>query len=196
MGKRIFNRIVALAAVLLAAGPVLAQDGASTAPLPRSMASPFRIAPVIGASSFATDNELQLDEFDNNGFSGGIFADFGGGTFSFETGILALGGRAVTGEQAAAVDVTSWGVPLLGKVNFSGQPHSTIFLKAGGMPCQCSGGADEFDIMGVGGLGAAIPLGRSSSLLLDASYNRLFGDSGEVTDYQGVSLLAGLQLNI
>jgi hypothetical protein len=50
--------------------------------------------------------------------------------------------------------------------------------------------------MAVGGLGGNIPLGKNSSVLLDASYNRLFSQSGDLTNYQGLALLAGLSFNI
>lgn len=184
------------AALVLASSPAFAQEGTSTADLPRTQASSFRIAPVLGASSFTVNNEVSTENFDD-GFSAGLFADFGSGTWNFETGIVTLQSNGDAEGGTGAFNVETWGIPLLAKFNFSGKPHSTVFLKAGAMPYTATGdGSNDFDIMAVGGIGGNIPLGRNSSLLLDASYNRLFTENGDVTDLQGIALLAGLSFNI
>ena len=182
-------------AALLIAGPAMAQDTTSLeAPLPRSMASPFRIIPVAGASSFTTGSTVDVDNF-GDGFSAGLYADFGQQMFTFETGILTLSSRGQRVGDQASINVDTWGVPLLAKVNFSGKPHETIFLKAGAMPFTAAE-ATDFDLMGVAGVGGHIPLGRNSSLLIEGTYNRLFTSGGDLTDYQGITLLGGLSLNI
>jgi hypothetical protein len=189
--------VLALTAIVLSSASAMAQDvGSSEAPLPRSMAAPFRLIPVAGASSFTTASSLSNVKFDQ-GFSAGLLGDFGENFWTFETGILALNSAENRAGDTAAVTVNSWGVPLLAKVNFSGHPHQTVFAKIGAMPFTASGASStNFDVMAVGGIGGAIPLGRNSSLVLDASYNRLFTRSGNLTDYQGIALLAGLSLNI
>lgn len=201
MTKRLFGSLTA--ASLLTVGLFMttaaqAQDtteGSVEAPMPRTSAAPFRIMPVVGSSSFTTADEIDTDEFGDT-LSAGVLADFGSGRWTFETGILTLQSDTNTTEDSAAIDIDTWGVPLLAKVNFSGKPHETIFLKAGVMPFNAAGDADEFDVLGVAGVGGAIPLGRNSSLLLDASYNRRIGDDGVLGDYQGISLLGGLSFNL
>jgi hypothetical protein len=188
----LFGAVAALAVSSIA----VAQDSSSTAPMPRSEESNFRLIPVAGASSFTTAPTLKGVKFDQ-GFSAGLFADFGNEKWVFETGILALNAQEQTSGQTAAAQVSTWGVPLLAKMNFSGKPHDSVFLKAGVMPFNASGASStNFDVMGVAGIGGDIPLGRNSSLLLDAAYNRLFTRQGNETDLQGVTLLAGLSLNI
>ena len=162
---------------------------------PRSYPSFVRLIPAAGASSFTSANEATLDNLDD-GFTAGIFADFGSNTWVFETGVLALTASGDTSGDSAAVDVDSWGIPLLAKINFSGKPQSTVFLKVGAMPFQPSGASDDFDVLGVAGIGGAIPLFRNTALTLDASYNRLFDDSGELGTYQGIALLGGLQFGL
>ncbi len=172
------------------------EGGVSQAPLPRSIATPVRIAPVLGASSFSTTADLNELKFDQ-GFSAGILGDFGTGHWTFETGILSLNSRATAEGETTSFTVNTWGIPLIAKFNFSGHPHRTVFLKGGVMPFTASGDkATDFDMLAVAGIGGNIPFGRSTSLLLDASYNRMFTQGGDLTDYQGVSLLAGLSLNI
>lgn len=188
---------LALAAIAMAASQAMAQDATSVAQQPgRSNAAAFRLAPVAGASSFANSTTLETDNF-NQGFSAGLFADFGASYWNFETGILSLSANSSRNGSSAAVNINTWGVPLLAKVNFSGNPHETVFLKAGAMPFLASGqDVNDFNIMAVGGVGGNIPLGKNSSVLLDASYNRLFSQSGELSNYQGLALLAGLSFNI
>ncbi len=188
--------LLTASALVLTAVPAFAQDsGVSTADLPRTMASPLRLTPVVGASSFTTNNTVDVTNF-NEGISAGLLADIGSGFWTFETGILTLQSNVDRTGDTGAINVDTWGVPLLAKVNFSGMPHSTVFAKLGAMPFTATGDADDFDIMAVGGIGGALPLGRNSSLIIDATYNRLFTTGGDLTNYQGVSLLAGLSLNI
>jgi hypothetical protein len=186
----------ALSAIALAGATAMAQDSTSVAQQPgRSNAADFRLAPVIGASSFANDTTVQTG-FDQ-GFSAGVFADFGPSTWNFETGVLTLSSNASKDHSSASVNVNTWGVPLLAKMNFSGNPHETVFLKAGAMPFLASGqDINEFNVMAVGGVGGNIPLGKNSSILLDATYNRLFSQGGELTNYQGLALLGGLSFNL
>lgn len=174
----------------------MAQDtGVSQAPLPRSTASPLRIIPVIGQSSFSTDPDLDI-KF-NQGFSAGILGDFGDKYWSFESGLLSLNSTESKAGDTRSFRVSSWGIPLLAKINFSGHPHQTVFLKGGVMPFTASGDkSTTLDILGVAGLGGHVPLGRNSSILLDATYNRMFTRTGDMSDYQGLALLAGLSLNI
>lgn len=196
MLKRIFIGLFAFVAAFAMSIESMAQEGISQAPLPRSMASPFRIIPVGGASSFTTAPNLNNVDF-NQGFSAGLLADFGSRFWTFESGVLSLNSRETRSGDTTAVTVNSWGIPLLAKMNFSGKPHETVFLKLGAMPFTASGASStNFDVLGVGGVGGHIPLGRNSSILLDASYNRLFTRAGNLTDYQGIALLAGLSLNI
>ncbi|MES2964646.1 MAG: hypothetical protein V4760_12205 [Bdellovibrionota bacterium] len=200
MINRIFGSLMAFALVAFGLmAPANAQENATTVTgeLPRTMAAPIRIIPVAGASSFARSQDIKTDRFDD-GFSMGLLADFGSSWLTFETGILSLQSRGVTSDNntSAAVDVDSWGIPLLAKMNFSGKPHETVFLKAGVMPFRTGGDVEDTDIMGVAGIGGAIPLGRNSSLQLDAAFNRSFTTGGDLTDYQGLSLLAGLAFNL
>lgn len=200
--NRILGSMMALALVAFGtvfAAPAHAQENATTVQgeLPRTMAAPIRVIPVAGASSFATSDTLKTDNFDD-GFSAGILADIGSRYLTWETGILSLQSRGVTNEsnQSAAIDVESWGIPLLAKVNFSGKPHETVFAKVGAMPFRSGGDVNATNVMGVAGIGGAVPLGRNTSLQLDAAYNRSFTNEGNLSNYQGLSLLAGLAFNM
>ncbi len=174
--------------------PAVAETRADT---PRWWPSSVRVIPTAGASSFTTADKLDFDNFDR-GFTAGAFLDFGGGPWVFETGVLALQtrGTADASTGAAAFDVDSWGIPLLAKWNMSGHPNSTVFLKAGAMPFQPDGTSDDFDVLGVAGIGAAIPLFRNTALTLEGSYNRLFDDGGELGAYSGVAFLGGLSFGL
>ncbi|MES2855525.1 MAG: hypothetical protein V4692_06670, partial [Bdellovibrionota bacterium] len=135
MMKSLFGSITA--ATLLSLGMLAtaqAQEGTIEAPQPRSEASPFRLTPVIGSSSFTTADEVDTDEFGDT-LSAGVLADFGRGGLTFQTGVLTLQTEASSSDGGnASVDIDTWGVPLLLRVNFSGKPHETVFLKAGAMP--------------------------------------------------------------
>lgn len=169
----------------------------STAKPPRSYESAIRLIPVVGASSFTIDDEVDWDNFDE-GFTAGILADFGTADLVFETGVLALNANATedANNDSVTLDVNSWGIPLLGKWNMSGHPHSTVFLKAGVMPFQPSGASDDFEVLGVAGIGAALPLFRNTALTLDATYNALFDNDGPLGNFQGVALMGGLQFGL
>jgi hypothetical protein len=198
MLKQLVGSVAALSAALFVGSFAQAQEtGTTTGELPRVIDSSVRIAPVFGTSSFATSSTLETDNFGDS-YSAGIFADFGKGTWAFETGILTLQADADTGDNTVAANIDTWGIPLLAKWNMTGRPHETFFVKAGAMPFVANGAGDSNDlnVMAVGGIGGAIKLGRSSALLLDASYNRLFTDNGDLTDYQGIALLAGLSFNL
>lgn len=187
---------LAVTTITLAAVAANAQDATSVSQQPgRSNAAALRLAPVVGASSMANDSSLQTSF--NSGFSAGLFADFGASYWNFETGVLSLSSNGVRTGSAASVNVNTWGIPLLAKINFTGNPHETVFLKAGVMPFLASGqNINTFNVMGVGGVGGNIPLGKNSSIILDASYNRLFTQGGDLTNYQGLALLGGLSFNI
>ena len=195
------KRFMGLAIAFIATGaigmPAHAQEDATTVTgdLPRTMGAPIRVLPVVGASSFSTEDDLDTDNFDN-GFSAGLFVDFGSRFWTFETGILSLQSRGISAGNTSTVNVDSWGIPLLAKLNFSGKPHETVFLKGGAMPFQTGGDVQDTDVMGVAGVGGALPIGRNSSFQLDATYNRAFSSGGEVTDFQGVAILAGLAFNM
>ena len=189
--------VAAALATLTLATPAMAQDsGTSSAPLPRTMSAPMRLIPVAGASSFGTSTSNAYNNYDQ-GFSAGLLADFGSDVWTFETGLLSLNGQANRVGDNASISINSWGIPLLAKVNFSGHPLSTIFAKGGVMPFTITSQNNEFNWMGVAGIGAAIPLGRNTSLTLDADYEHIINTSNTLSnDYQGVSLLAGLAFNI
>ena len=166
------------------------------ADLPRTSASSLRLIPAFGMSSFTNNGTPDLKHFSGS-YTAGLLADLGSGYASFETGIVTLSAQTTADNGNASFHVGTWGVPLLAKFNFSGNPHETIFAKAGVMPFTFSGdGRSGFNIMGVGGLGGHIALGQNSSLLLDATYNRLFTRSGNLTNYQGFAMMAGLAFNI
>jgi exonuclease VII small subunit len=172
------------------------EAGAIMGQQPRTQASAFRLTPVFGASSMTTTGDVNLDNLDQ-GFSAGVFADFGGGSFDFQTGVLALQADAQIGDDTAAASINNWGIPLVAKWNLSGKPHSTVYLKAGAMPMFTTGGdVDELDVLGIAGIGAALPLGRNSSFVIDAAYNGLVTTEGTLTDYEGITLLGGLSFNL
>lgn len=197
MMKGLMTGLFATVTTLMLFGSAQAQTGGtSEAPLPRAISAPFRVIPVAGASSFTTASNIGNLNF-NQGFSAGLLADFGHTFWNFETGVMALNSSETRSGDTASVTVNTWGIPLLAKLNFSGKPHETIFAKAGVMPFSASGASStNFDIMAVGGIGGDIPLGHSSALILDASYNRLFTRAGNLTEYQGIALLAGFSFNI
>jgi len=99
------------------------------------------------------------------------------------------------GQVAANID--QWGIPLLAKYHFSGAPQRTFFAKTGIMPISVTTLNNEIDWMGVFGLGATIPVSQNTSVALDGSYNRILNMGSSLSnDYQGLSLLAGLSINL
>lgn len=155
---------------------------------PRTYPSVVRIIPTYGTASFNNGNATLKNLGDTQ--AGGLFVDIGSGWLTGETGILAMSGDVNTSKTGASVNVNSWSIPALAKFNFSGNPHSTVFAKLGAMTYDTN--RSNMDIMGVAGLGGAIPLGRNSAINLDASYNQLFNNSGDLTNYKGIALLGGL----
>lgn len=204
MLKRLFMPILAVSSLLVLSTPSNAQEttviaapsGESHAQMPSTAeAAPFRLIPVAGASSFQASNRATLNNF-NEGYTAGILADFGPGALSFETGGLILSTETLGTRATESVRLNNWGIPLLAKFNFSGKPHETIFLKAGGMPMFTTGAIDEFNVMGVAGVGGAIKMSQNSSFVIDATYNRLLTQSNNISDYQGVTFLGGLQFDL
>ena len=188
--------LLALAGLMGFGSSSFAQEAQVSAPLPRTMASPIRLIPEIGVSSFSNSTSVSTDNF-GQGFSASLLADFGDNYWNFETGIETLKSQINRGERSAAVNVNTWGIPVLAKYNVSGRPHETVFFKAGAMPFAANGdNINQFNVMAVGGIGGALPLGHNSSVLIDATYNRLVNNSGDLTNYQGIALLAGLSLNL
>jgi hypothetical protein len=164
------------------------------APAPTVHAPSFRITPVGGVASFGVD-KATTDNFDE-GFAAGLLLGFGR-AWSFETGLLSLQTDVIQG--GAGVDIDTLGVPLFVKYNFTGNPNAGLFVKAGAMPFWDPGELDDFedvDLLGVAGLGGAIPVTRNASILLDASYNRNLTDQRVSNDYQGYTVLAGIQIGI
>lgn len=179
-----------------ASGTATAPAAAETrAARPRFMPANVRLIPTAGAASFTTARKATLDNFDN-GFTAGLLADLGGGTFVFEAGILALNVQGDVNDGQGNFNVDSWGIPLLAKVNFSGQPNSTVYAKAGVLPFQPSGTSSNFDVLGVAGIGGAIPLMANSAITLEATYNRIFNDTTSLGSYQGVALMGGLSFGL
>ena len=180
------------------ATPAFAQDsGSSTGHLPTTLSGPTRMVPALGVSSFVTSNTKPINTYDK-GFSAGIFADWGKTAWAFETGIVTLNSTAQRADNTVSATINSWGIPILGKYNFSGDPHRTFFAKAGVMPSTTTGDvSNEFNWLAVGGVGGAIPLSTNVSLDLDAAYNRILNTSTTLTnDYQGVTLLAGISIDM
>lgn len=185
------KNLIALIAALLVVPAVQAADsaGSISADAPRTYESSVRIIPTFGTAAFAP-GKVDLGALGDT-TAGGLFVDFGRGMLTGETGILAMSGDIDTGDNRAAVNVDSWSIPLFAKFNFSGNPHSTIFAKVGAMTYD-PGDNGDLNVMGVAGLGGAIPLGRNSAINLDATYNRLFQNDGDLAELQGVALLGGL----
>jgi hypothetical protein len=162
---------------------------------PKTEESSVRLIPALGSSSFANDSDVHTDNF--RGMTAALFADFGKYDASFETGIETFASSVRTSRGTSTVSVNSWGIPLLAKWNMSGKPQETVYLKAGAMPFVTNGAdSNSLDFMGVAGVGGNIPLGRNSSIMLDATYNRLFNNDGDLTNLQGIALLGGLSINL
>jgi hypothetical protein len=201
MLKKLAAPFLAIAALLAFAvpahsGTTYVNGGENRADMPRQNVSPLRLIPVAGASSFTTNDKVDLKHFDGS-FAAGLLADLGDSYLNFETGIQTLSTRGHAENGNAAFSVNTWGIPLLAKFNFSGNPHQTVFAKAGAMPFTSSGdGRSGFNVLGVAGIGGNIGLGQNSSLVLDATYNRLFTKNGDLTSYQGIALMAGLSFNL
>jgi hypothetical protein len=185
------KKFLALLAALLFVPFAQADETAGTieADAPRTYESDVRIIPTFGTAAFSP-GEVDVDDLGDT-TAGGLFIDFGDGWLVGETGILAMSGDIDTADNSASVDVDSWSIPLFAKFNFSGNPHSTVFAKVGAMSYD-PGDAGDFNVMGVAGLGGAIPLGKNSAINLDATYNRLFQDDGDLAELQGIALLGGL----
>ncbi len=162
---------------------------------PRFLSAAIHLIPTAGAASFTTQNRATLENFDD-GFTGGLFVDFGSRALVFETGILALNVNGNISEDEGNFNVDSWGIPVLAKMNFSGNPKSGVFAKLGVMPFQPTGTSGDIDVLGVAGLGGAIPLFTNTSLTVEATYNRIVDDNGSLGSYQGVAVLGGLQFGL
>lgn len=178
--------LAALATLLLVPYAQADTAGSISGRAPRTYDSAVRVIPSIGTASFQNGSATMK----NNQTAGGLFVDLGSSYVVGETGILSMGGNVNTNNNAASVSVSSWSVPVLAKINFSGHPQSTVFAKVGAMTYDTN--QTNMQVMGVAGLGGAIPLGHNSALNLDATYNRLFSNNADFTDYQGIALLGGL----
>ncbi len=169
----------------------------STAPAPRSgYSSPVRIIPSFGTASFGVTTNSTLSNLDkSNAF--GVLLDFGGGALALETGILSLQTRGDASGGQVAFQVDSYGVPVLAKYSFSGNPTRGFYAKLGAMPFKPTTNGSNVDVLGVGGVGAAIPIGANSAIDLDANYNHILNQNSDLSnDYQGYTFLAGLSLGI
>jgi len=170
------------------------QAAQTTGAMPR-MITPARLIPVIGQSSFVTSASQKFSY--GNDFAAGLFADFGKDWWVLETGIVTLNTSAQRTGGHLAADINSWGVPVLAKYNFTGSPQQTVFAKTGILPFTVTTMNNELNWLGVLGLGATIPLGTNTSLALDGAYNHILNTGSSLSnDYQGVSLLAGLSINL
>lgn len=156
----------------------------------------IRLIPMAGSASMDRQNNPDLDNLED-GFSTGLLVDIGQAYWALETGVTYTTTEVFSPVAGAQTDVDFWGLPLLAKVNFSGNPQSTIYAKAGVSVITADSDTantfDEVDLLGQAGLGAAIPLGfQELSLVIDGTYNELFTREGINTNYSGYQLMAGL----
>ncbi len=154
----------------------------------------LRLTPFFGFGSADSDGVGDVDINRNTSF--GAWLDFGRSFLTFQTGFsfdqndVDVAGRTVPFD--------TWGVPLMMKLNFSGQPNSTVYLKGGfNFVDEQSVTLDYIDTVGVLGLGANIPLGsNAAALLLEGNYINLLTREGFASDMEGLKFFAGVSIRL
>lgn len=156
-----------------------------------------RVMPFAGAASYRPDEGADFDDLDE-GFTTGLLLNIGQGFWSFETGLNYTTTNLETEPGAARTSVDYWGIPLVARMNFSGKPQETVFIKGGVVPLTIDTPTtdyfDDFDLIGQLGVGGEMPLSEQVSLVVDATYNQLLTREGLPTDYSGYHIMAGLSI--
>lgn len=178
-----------------------------------SEGSAVRLIPSFGAAAMGVRSDDRNSGLDT-GVSTGALVDFGNGSLTFETGLLyeQFGGNGSFDGRGSRLNLSYLGIPVVGKLNFSGDADRTFFLKGGlramaltSQSSQLNGkstspGAAPTDLDAVVGIGGAIPVSSTNSLVLDASYLRgltKINQSGP-SDFrnEGFVLTAGVSIGI
>lgn len=159
----------------------------------------IHILPIAGASSYERKEGTDLKNLDE-GYTAGALVNLGKGYVTLETGLTFTSTDVNIPDTDRKETVDFWALPLVAKVNFTGNPRQTVFVKAGFIPITAdtstSSFFDDIDLMGQIGLGGAIPVAPYVSLVLDASYNQLMSRESIKTDYSGYSLMAGVSFTL
>lgn len=218
------KKLMLLAAIMLAC-QAYAQDysqSKSSVSSTDESATPLHITPAVGAAVMSIKSDSGGSDPDTGVSIGGL-VDIGRGITTFQTGLLynQFGGKGtetVNGTDLnIKVNLSYLSVPALAKFNFSGDPESTFFIKAGLMPgllvskqgTVSAGGqsvstsdvsVNSFDLPAVAGLGGAIPISPTTSFIIEASYIRSLlnissSGSGNARN-EGVLLTAGVSLSL
>lgn len=172
-------------------------SGEITAPAPKaSNSGVVRLIPFYGVNSMNYNTSSSLDQL-GDGSNFGLLADFGEGFLTFETGIVGSNNQAETvGNQR--LQYNYWGVPLALKLNLSGKPNETVYLKAGGVIAdETERFLDQVDLIGQGGVGVTIPFGsQAAALMLEANYQTLLTREAIPTNFNGWNFIAGVSVKL
>ncbi|HVK59924.1 MAG TPA: hypothetical protein VM432_00165 [Bdellovibrionales bacterium] len=156
----------------------------------------FRLRPLAGATG--VDQQESIAGFDEEGSGGayGLQMEFGSRWLTLVTGAMYTDTDAdiINRRTDTVKELDYWSVPFLAKVNFSGNPSSTIYVTAGVAPLTSNDDfGDEVDLMAQAGIGGAIPLGSNRvSLILEGNYMQLLTRENFDFDFNGYQALGGV----
>ena len=172
--------------------------------------SSVHVIPTVGLAVMGLKTDSSSINPDNGVTAGGL-VELGNGLATGQTGVLY--NQFGIQQNSRQANLNYLAIPVMGKLNFMGNPEKTFFLKAGVMPSFLVGstlntprgsisggrvGATPFDIPVVIGLGGAIPVGPTVSLVIEANYVRSLvniNDKG-TTNAKNEGLLIGSGLSI
>ena len=139
----------------------------------------------------------------DNGLSIGGLAEIGSGMTTFQTGLLynQFGGKDTSDGDKLQLNLDYLSIPLLGKINFMGDPENTVYMKAGLMPGilvskemkvtvdgetfkSSNIGVNSVDVPGVIGLGGTFPVESGNSVGIEANYVRSLSKINNSSDGQ------------
>ncbi len=189
---------------------------------PARSESVFRLTPIGGLTVMNLKGSLDNSWDSSAGVAIGGFAELGSGPVSLQTGLVYN-----NYQMSKDVDFYTYrlrleylSVPVLARVNFFGDPNSTVYFKAGLMPSlllsqNYSGGywlftkttssdvsAKSFDLPAIAALGGAIPVSRKhdKSVIVELSYVRSLTNNvtidGRKAHTEGMTIMSGFSFSI
>ena len=207
MKKYVIGMLLSLAAVAHAESNVVGMPASTATSDSERSAYETRLVPHVGFNGFSLPENRGNSSIGRNF---GLWVDVGQRELTFETGlslIQASAGGLDNGNRgpSPAVEVQAVGIPLLAKYNLSGNAASSVYVKGGAIIIPAMNGSDvtkNFPIVDAWahvGLGGALPVTPTASLILEGSYNKPFGPSStSIRQYgmEGYTLLVGTSLSL
>lgn len=154
----------------------------------------LRIVPSIGVGGFKLQGSNGSSDSTIGTSVAGI-AEFGSGYFSFQTGLMVnkFGGKGSTAGNSTDLAITYLGIPVMAKINLTGNATKTVYIKAGLVPSLVvqkelkfnvdgfSGTTSNvkmqnFDMPVVIGVGGAIPVSDNAALIVGIDYMQSTGN--------------------